>query len=155
MQITDRTLNSIGTTEELAVLRRPSDNLRASEPRLSDPDDLRSSTGALKHLYSIKPLSGAKPLNLNSSFSSNSGLQFHQNKFNQTSILQTNRVPDVVEQMQNDFQKQLRKKENDWSTKEALLTQKIEFLEAELREVKEREAKSKAMHAQMIEALNA
>jgi hypothetical protein len=57
--------------------------------------------------------------------------------------------------MQNDFQKQLRKKENDWSTKEALLTQKIEFLEAELREVKEREAKSKAMHAQMIEALNA
>jgi len=31
-------------------------------------------------------------------------------------------VQKVIEQMQNDFQKQLRKKENDWSTKEALLT---------------------------------
>lgn len=55
--------------------------------------------------------------------------------------------------MQSDFQKCLRKKENEWATKEALLTQKIEFLEAEVKESKQREAKQKAIHAQMIEAM--
>jgi hypothetical protein len=34
------------------------------------------------------------------------------------------------------------------------MVQKIEFLEAEVRELKQRESKQKVIHAQMIEAIN-
>jgi hypothetical protein len=96
MQInTHRTGNSNGNSDEPIIYaparsmmnRQQSDNLRASDPRLSDPmneDYMRSSTDAFKHLYSIKPMSGAKPLHLTSSFSSTSGLGYTQQKFNQT-----------------------------------------------------------------------
>ena len=43
--------------------------------------------------------------------------------------------------MQVDFQKQIKRRENEWATKEALLTQKIEFYESEVRDLKQREIK--------------
>lgn len=112
---TDRTHESLGqhTNEEPIISvnytvpeslrgliprqQQSSDNIRSSDQRSSDPigfqDDfqLRGSynTSAMKHMYSIKPLSGAKPFHLTSSFSSTSGLPNSYNRFNQTSYVNT------------------------------------------------------------------